>query len=296
MRWSRLLPATGAVLLLTALAQDFDSIKVERAIAKMQFAEGPSWSKEGWLVFCDVPTNRLMKFVPGEGPEVLRENSGGATGTALDSQGRLYVCEARARRVTRTDKKGKIDVIAERVGGKRLNAPNDIVVRNDNNAYFTDPAFGQQLDTRELDYFGIYHVSPKGDVEVVAKPKGRPNGVALAPSGKILYVTNSDERKVYAYDLDKNGAPANERVLISGIEGVPDGVRTDEKGNLYVAAKAVVIYSPDGKLVRDIPLTEKPSNLTFGDADLQSLYVTARASVYRLRVPIKGWAPGAGER
>jgi len=135
----------------------------------------------------------------------------------------------------------------------------------------------------------VYHVTPKGDVEVVAKPKGRPNGVALAPSGKILYVTNSDEKKVYAYDLDKNGAASGERVVVSGIEGVPDGIRTDEKGNLYVAAKGVAIYTPQGKLIRDVPLVEKPSNLTFGDADLMSLYVTARSSVYRVRVPVKGW-------
>jgi len=275
--------------LLPAVAEDFDSIKVERAVAKMLFTEGPSWSREGWLVFCDVPSNRLMKFVPGTGAEVLREDSGGATGTAFDSQGRLYVCETRNRRVTRTDKKGKVEVLVERVGGKRLNAPNDIAVRGDGHAYFTDPAFGPQMDTRELDYFGVYHVTPKGDVEVVAKPKGRPNGVALAPSGKILYVTNSDEKKVYAYDLDKNGAASGERVVVSGIEGVPDGIRTDEKGNLYVAAKGVAIYTPQGKLIRDVPLVEKPSNLTFGDADLMSLYVTARSSVYRVRVPVKGW-------
>src|SRR5262249_41585857 len=121
------------------------------------------------------------------------------------------------------------------------------------------------------------------------KPKGRPNGITLSPNGKILYVTNSDEKKVYAYDLDKNGVPSAERVLISGIEGVPDGIRTDEKGNLYIAAKGVAIYSADGKLIRQVPLNEKPSNMAFGDADMQSLYVTARTSVYRLRLPVKGW-------
>jgi gluconolactonase len=271
------------------LAQDFDDVKVERAAAKLQFTEGPAWARDGWLIFCDVPTNRIMKFVPGEGPQVYRENSNGAGGNALDAQGRLYTCEARGRRVSRTDKKGKIDVIAEKFDGKRLNAPNDIAVRHDNHVYFTDPAFGGQMDTRELNFFGVYHISPKGELEVVAKPKGRPNGIALSPSGKMLYVTNSDEKKVYAYDLDKNGVVSNERVLISGIEGIPDGVRTDEKGNLYVAAKAVAIYSPEGKLIRQVPLTEKPSNMAFGDGDMQSLYVTARTSVYRIRLPIKGW-------
>ena len=285
----RRLLSAASLLAIPVAAQDFEAVKVERAADKLHFAEGPSWSHEGWLIFCDVPTNRMMKFVPGQGTEVFRENSNGTDGTALDSQGRVYACETRARRITRTDKKGKIEVIADKFQGKKLNAPNDIVVRNDNNVYFTDPAFGPQLDSRELDFFGVYHITPKGELEVISKPKGRPNGVALAPAGKILYVTNSDDKKVYAYDLDKNGAASNERVLISSITGVPDGLRTDEKGNLYIAAKAVLIYTPQGKLIREIPLTEKPSNMAFGDTDMQSLYVTARTSLYRLRLPIKGW-------
>lgn len=287
---ARLLPAACLFAAWAPVAaQDFNELKVEKAADKLLFAEGPAWSREGWLIFCDVPSNRIMKFVPGEGAQVFREDSNGADGNAIDSQGRLYTCEARARRVTRTDKKGKIDVIADKFEGKRLNAPNDITVRHDNHAYFTNPAFGNQMDARELNFFGIYHITPKGDLELVAKPKGRPNGITLSPAGKILYVTNSDEKKVYAYDLDKNGAASNERVLVSGIEGVPDGIRTDEKGNLYVAAKAVMIYTPEGKLIRQVPLTEKPSNLAFGDGDLQSLYVTARTSLYRLRLPVKGW-------
>lgn len=290
MRFPGLVPAVFLLAIrIPASAQDFDEIKVERAADKFHFTEGPVWSHDGWLLFCDVPPNRIMKFVPGEGARIFREDSQGATGNAFDSQGRLYTCEAHARRVTRTDKKGKIDVIAEKFEGRRLNAPNDITVRHDNHVYFTDPAFGSQLDARELNFFGIYHITPKGELEIVAKPKGRPNGIALSPDGKILYVANSDEKKIYAYGLDRNGAASNERVLIAAIEGIPDGIRTDEKGNLYVAAKAVLIYTPEGKLIRQIALSEKPSNLAFGDQDMQSLYVTARTSLYRLRVPVKGW-------
>jgi gluconolactonase len=284
-----LVPVCLLALWVPASAQDFDEIKVERAAAKLHYAEGPVWSPEGWLLFCDVPSDQIMKFVPGDAPQVFREDSHGATGNALDSQGRLYTCESRTRRVTRTDRKGKIEVLADKFEGKRLNSPNDITVRHDNHVYFTDPAFGSQMDTRELNFFGVYHITPKGELEVLAKPKGRPNGIALSPGGKILYVVNSDEKKVYAYDLDKNGEASNERVVISDIEGVPDGIRTDEKGNIYVAAKAVLIYTPEGKLIRPINLSEKPSNLAFGDADLQSLYVMARTSIYRLRVPVKGW-------
>ena len=289
MTLARLLAAACLVPLAAPQSDNVFDVKVERTADKLQFAEGPVWAREGWLLFCDVPTNRLMKWVPGESPQSFRDNSNGATGNAIDSQDRIYTCEARARRVTRTDRKGKIEVLADKFQGKRLNAPNDIAVRHDNHVYFTDPAFGNQMDTRELDFFGVFHLTPKGELSVVAKPKGRPNGIALSPNGKILYVADSDDKKIWAYDLDKNGEPSSERVAISGIEGVPDGLRTDDKGNLYVAAKAVLIYSPDGKILRRIPLQEKPSNLAFGDADMQSLYVTARTSIYRLRLPFKGW-------
>jgi len=275
---------------LPALAQDFDDIKVERVAEKLSFAEGPVWQRDGLLLFCDVPSNRILKFVGGEGTSVYRENTNGTQGLAFDSQGRLFACEAHARRVTRTDKKGKVEVIAERFEGKRFNAPNDLVVRHDNHLYFTDPAFGNQMDSRDLGFFGVYHVTPKGELEIIAKPKGRPNGIALSPNGKTLYVANSDEKRIYAYDLDNKGGVSNERAFISGIEGVPDGIKTDEKGNLYVAAKSVLIYTPEGKLIRQVPIAEKPSNLAFGDADLQSLFVTARTSLFRFRLPVKGWS------
>jgi gluconolactonase len=271
-----------------AQEQEGAETKVEKVVAGLTFTEGPAWSKDGFLYFSDIPSNRILQFVPGKGLAVFRENSNGANGNALDVQGRLYTCEGHARRVTRTDRKGKVEVLAERYQGKRLNSPNDIVVRKDYNVYFTDPAFGSSEDKRDLDFYGVFRITPKGVLEVVAKPKGRPNGIALSPNGRILYVSNSDERNIYAYDLDHNGDASNERVLVSGIEGVPDGLRTDEKGNLYLAAKKVFVYSPDGKPAGEIGLAETPSNCTFGDADLQSLYVTARGSVYRIRLEVKG--------
>ena len=284
---------TGAAAILLALAvfaQDPEEsrLKVEKVVAGLTFTEGPVWSKDGFLYFSDIPSNRIMEFVPGKGIAVFREDSGGANGNTLDAQGRLYTCEGRARRVTRTDRKGKVEVLAERYDGKRLNAPNDIVVRKDGNIYFTDPAFGTSDDSRELDFYGVYRITPKGALELVAKPKGRPNGIALSPNGRVLYVSNSDERNIRAYDLDHLGAASNERVLVSGIEGVPDGLRTDEKGNLYLAAKKVFIYSHDGKQVDQIGVAETPSNCAFGDPDMQSLYVTARGAVYRFRLEVKG--------
>lgn len=269
-------------------AQDFSDVSVDRVIAGRTFAEGPVWSPEGYLIFSDIPKSKILRWTPGELPSVLREDSNGASGNAFDSQGRLYTCESHGRRVIRTDKKGKIEVLADRYQSKRLNAPNDIVVRKDGEIYFTDPAFGNQQDSRELDFYGVFHLPRKGELEVIAKPRGRPNGIAMSPNGRVLYVTNSDERNIRAYDLDKTGAASGERIVISKIEGIPDGIRTDEKGNLYVAAKRIYVYTPEGKQIGEIPIGETPSNCAFGDADLQSLYITARTSVYRVRLNVRG--------
>jgi len=282
---------TAWVLALVALplaAQDFSDVQVEKAAHGFRFTEGPAWSREGYLLFSDVPGNKIMKYVPGEGYPVFREPSNGANGNAFDAQGRLYTCESLARRVTRTDKKGHIEVLADKWEGKRLNAPNDIVVSKSGHVYFTDPAFGSQTDTRELDFYGVYHIAPKGELSAIARPAGRPNGITLSPNGRILYVANSDERNIRGYNVDRNGEVSGERTIVSGIEGVPDGIRTDEKGNLYVAAKGIQVYSPEGKLLATIPLSETPSNCAFGDSDLQTLYITARTSLYRVRLDVKG--------
>ena len=273
-----------------AAAQDFGSIQVEKVATGFTFAEGPAWSPAGFLIFSDIPENKLLQFAPGNSAKLFRENSNGANGNRFDAQGRLYTCESHSRRVTRTDKKGKLEVVAERYEGKRLNAPNDIAVRKDGDVYFTDPAFGNQQDTRELDFFGVYHISRKGELEAIAKPKGRPNGIALSPDGRRLYVGNSDERNVRVYDLDKNGAALNERTLISGIEGVPDGICVDEKGDLYVAANRIEAFTAEGRPLGQILLEETPSNCAFGDPDLGSLYITARTSLYRVRLNVKGFS------
>jgi gluconolactonase len=286
MRAARIL----ALAVLPLAAQDFSEIHVERAAHGFRFTEGPAWSREGYLLFSDIPGNRIMKHTPGRDTAVFREQSNMANGNAFDAQGRLYTCESQARRVTRTDRKGRVEVLAERWEGKRLNAPNDLVVSRNGHVYFTDPAFGSQEDARELDFYGVYHITPKGQLSVIARPAGRPNGITLSPNGRILYVANSDEHNIRAYDVDRGGEVSGERVLVSGIEGVPDGIRTDEKGNLYVAAKGVAVYTPEGVLLATIPVAEKPSNCAFGDADLQTLYITARTSVYRVRLDVKGAA------
>ncbi len=282
---------TGVVFSVSCLlvsAQDFSEIKVEQLAKGYAFTEGPAWSKDGYLIFSDTPSDRLLKWVPGHTVEVFRENAGGPSGNAFDAEGRLYTCETRARRVTRTDKKGAIEVVAEKWEGKRLNAPNDIVVSKTGHIYFTDPAFGEQSDHRELDFYGVYVVPPKAPMRLVAKAAGRPNGIALSPNGRVLYVVNSDDRNVRAYDLDKNGDASNERVLVSGIAGVPGGIRVDEKGNLFITTDGIAIYSAEGKPIHVMAVHGRPSNCAFGEPDLKTLFVTGGSVVYRIRLEMKG--------
>jgi len=278
----------AAVCLLPLAAQDFENIKIERLAQGLTYTEGPAWSKDGYLIFSDTPTGKLWKWMPGHASEVFRENAAGPSGNAFDAEGRLYTCETHSRRVTRTDRKGEVEVLAERWDGKRLNAPNDIAVSRSGHVYFTDPAFGSQQDRRELDFYGVYHIPPKGPMKLVARPAGRPNGLAFGPGGKVLYVVNTDERNVRAYDLDRNGDASNERVVVSGIAGVPGGMTVDEKGNLYVAADGIQIFTPQGKLLHAIPIKGRVSNCAFGEADGRTLVVTSGGFVYRLRMDVKG--------
>ncbi|MGB7758747.1 MAG: SMP-30/gluconolactonase/LRE family protein [Bryobacteraceae bacterium] len=282
-RWSAL--AICAPLL---QAQDSTRFQVELLAKGYTYTDGPAWSRDGFLIFSDTPADRLLRWVPGQPVAVYRENVQGPAGNAFDSQGRLYTCETRARRVTRTDRKGALEVLAERWEGRRLNAPNDIAVSRNDHAYFTDPAFGSQADRRELDFYGVYHIPPKGPLEIVAKLTGRPNGVALSPNGRVLYVTDSDNRSVLEYDLDRDGQPAGQRTLIENTGAVPDGIRVDAKGNLYVATRGIAVYSAAGQLLDTIPLDDPPSNCGFGEADGQSMFITARRNVYRVRLPVKG--------
>jgi gluconolactonase len=276
-----------AAFCLAAGAQEFPDQVLSRVGAGYRFTEGPAWSKDNYLIFSDTPHDQLLKWTPGSRVEVFRGDAHGPSGNAFDVQGRLYTCETRTRRVTRTDKNGRIETLAERWEGKRLNAPAAIAVSKSGHTYFTDPAFGYQEDHRELDFYGVYHIPPKGAMEVVAKPVGRPHGIALSPNGRVLYVSNADERNIRAYDLDRNGEASGERILVSGMAGIPGGIAVDGDGNLFVAGQGISIYSPQGQLLRTFNLPDRASSCAFGEADMKSLFVTTRASLYRLRADEK---------
>lgn len=268
-------------------AQPLDHYRVEKVVTGYRFTEGPAWSREGYMVFSDLPSQRIYKWTPGSPPEVLRDNSGRANGNAFDREGRLYSCEAGGRRVVRTGRGGHLEVLADSFEGKKLNSPNDLVLRHDSQIYFTDPAFGTADDSRELDFYGVYRIAGHDKLEAIARWKTRPNGIALSQDQKTLYVANSDERTVTAWDLDRGGAATNERVVVRGIDGAPDGIKVDGRGSIWVACRAVAVYSPQGARIKFFEVGEMPANLAF-DAVGAHAYVTARTSVYRIGQLTKG--------
>jgi gluconolactonase len=283
-------PFAVALLPLALLsAQDFSNLKLELTAKDCMYTQGPAWSAAGgYLIFSDIPSDRLLKWTPGREAEVFRADAHGPSGNAFDSHDRLYTCETRARRVTRTAKNGQIETVASEWEGKKLNAPSGIAISKSEHVYFTDPAFGEQQDHRELDFYGVYHIPPKGPMKLAAKWTTRPNGIALAPNGHTLYVSAPDEHSIRAYDLDKDGDASNERVFAAKVDGIPGGMRTDEKGNLYVAANGIQVFHPDGKLAATIPVHERPTNCAFGGADGMTFFITARGNLYRAKVDVKG--------
>ncbi len=271
------------------LSQGYSGI--ERVAGDFAFVEGPVWTRDGHLIFSDIYTSRIMQVAAGKPPSIYRNYTNAANGNAMDRSGRLYSCERDGRRVSRMEKNGTVSVIADAWEGKKLNSPNDVVVRRDGQVYFSDPASKAVLEPKELTFSGLYHVTPQGRISLITNKLPRPNGVALTPNGRTLYVADSQERKIYAYDLDSKGNASRERVLIADIEGTPDGLRVAQNGNLYVACRGIAVYTANGKRIRMIEFPETPANCAFGGSDLRTLYVTARSSVYSIRIPDGGWSP-----
>jgi gluconolactonase len=273
------------------IGDDATPYQAEKVVNNLQFADGLVWARAGFLVVAEVRQNTLLRIDSSATPKVIRDNDGGVTGVAYDEQGRLYMCESTARRVSRMDVKGKIDSLAADFEGKKFNSPNDIVVRKDGHVWFTDPAFGSAVDRRELDFYGIFHISPKGDLDVAAKWQTRPNGLALAPDGKTLYVADSDRHAIVAFDAGRNGETGAGRDVVKDIDGVPGGIRTDVDGRLYVAARGVAIYTPQGKRERTLIENERALNCAFGEGDFKSLFISARSAVYRVKLGVAGAIP-----
>lgn len=275
-----------------------ENVVLEQVAAGLGFTEGPLWCGD-YLLFSDIPRSRIGRLrMLSEGPEVttFRSPSGNSNGLTLEKNGRLIACEHGTRRVTRTEVDGSVSVLAERYEGHRLNSPNDVVVRSDGSVYFTDPSFGlgNPPKWKELPYNGVYRVAPDGKLVLLADDFDVPNGLAFSPDESVLYVNDTVRGHIRAFDVSEDGNISNGRVLIElkGEEvGRPDGMKVDQQGNVYCTGPGGIwITQPDGKCLGRVMIPEQPSNFAWSDADWQTLYITARTSIYRMRLLVPGIA------
>jgi gluconolactonase len=284
-------------------------LKAEKLAEGFLFTEGPVWVPDGYLLFSDPNANTIYRWSDSDGLSVYRTKSGysafdigeyrqpGSNGLALDRDGRLTVNEHGNRRISRIEKTGAVTVVADTFEGKRLNSPNDLVYKSDGSLYFTDPPFGLPMvfdDRRkELAFSGVYRVSG-GVTQLLARDLTGPNGLAFSPDERFLYVGNWDERRKvvmrYAVNPDGTLAPGAvfyDMTMAPGDDAL-DGVKVDRQGNVYVSGPGGLwILSPDGKHLGTLITPEHPHNFAWGD-DGRTLYVTARSTVYRLRLTASG--------
>jgi gluconolactonase len=281
---------------------------VERLATGFRWAEGPAWFGDGrYLLWSDIPNNRIMRWDEETGAVgVFRKPSNNANGNTRDRQGRLVTCEHGGRRVTRTEYDGTITVLMDRHDGKRLNSPNDVVVKSDDSIWFTDPPFGiasnyeGDASPQELPAV-VYRLDPRtGRAAVVADDMAGPNGICFSPDERRAYVVDSRStpRTIRVYDVVEDGTRlAHGRVFVdSGKDGAPDGFRCDVDGNLWAGwgmgegLDGVMVFSPEGKPIGRIALPERCANLCFGGRKRNRLFMAASQSLYSLFVNTQGVA------
>jgi gluconolactonase len=270
----------------------------EQIATGFQFTEGPVWHPDGYLIFSDIPASRTYTWRPDGTVSVFREPSGFANGLTLDRERHLIACEHGGRRVSRIDADGTVTTLADSYGGKRLNSPNDVVVKSDGTIYFTDPPYGlapphgPSVQEQEQPCNGLYRITADGALELLIDDFDRPNGLAFSADESLLYVDDSPRRHVRVFDVRPDGTLANSRVLADMDHpqpGSPDGMKIDAEGHLFVTgATGVWVFEPDGTCLGVIATPERPANCAWGDADRQTLYITARTSLYRVRTTVPG--------
>jgi gluconolactonase len=280
---------------------------IERIAGGLGFTEGPVWRGTS-LLFSDIPNKRIARWrrLP-EGPELTTFATGMSNGLTLDRQGQVVAAEHDGRRVTRVADDGTRTVLAERFEGKRLNSPNDIVVKSDGSIYFTDPPYAIQPSTpgmprpmgwwaapipgKELPCNGIYRLNPDGTLHLLVDDFALPNGLAFSPDESALYVADSAHKHIRAFDVRADGTLANSRILFempSDDPGVADGFKVDLQGNMFSTGPGGAwVYRPNGERLGRIVLPELPANLAWGE-DGSVLFLTARTSVYRLPTKTRG--------
>ncbi len=272
------------------------SATVERIATGFQFVEGPVWKESAGLLFSDIPANTVYAWTAPAGTQPYVSPSGNSNGLTLDSQGRLILTQTGLRRVARRESNGVETPLASAYGGKKLNSPNDVVVKSDGSVWFTDPPLnipnGQKA---ELTFSGIFRISLSGALQLLDSSLSQPNGICFSPDEKRLYVNNSTERVIYVWDVVQDTLISNRRRFASmNPAGYADGMKVDSLGNLFSAGPlGIWVFGPDGAVLDTILVPGQTSNCNWGDPDRRSLYITSGNSVYRIRL---AGTSGVGER
>ena len=263
------------------------------------FTEGPVWDTAGFLYISDEEQNKIYKLsLDGKKSELIA--LGDPDGSTYDREHRLIDCASVLRAIIRISPDGKYETLADRFEGKKFTSPNDVVVGPDGALYFTDPTLDLVKGERqELAFQGVFRVDSKGKVTLLTKELSQPNGLAFSPDGKKFYVDDSEQRNIRVYDFHADGSVSNGRVF--GEEpggkddGVPDGIKLDRKGNLYITGPGGIwIWDSHGRHLGTIVMPEQPANLAWGGPQLSTLYITATTSVYKLETSAKGFVPYLG--
>jgi gluconolactonase len=277
---------------MATLSDILETTSFEKAAGGFVFTEGPLWHPDGFFYFVDVRSSVLYRIAPGQAHQEVRKTVGG-NGTTFDLQGRLILCEGDGRRVTRTALDGTVTTLIDRFEGKRLNRPNDVICASDGAILFTDPSLRVPFAEREVEHAAVYRMAPDGSVGMVAAFE-YPNGLALSPDERTLYVANTRWTKyIHAIELNAAGEMVRRRIFADmssdGTNGVPDGMKVDAAGRVFCTGTGGVwVFEPDGTRIGNIETPEVCANIAFGGADLRTLLFTASTSVYTLRVKTPG--------
>ncbi|MEO0745126.1 MAG: SMP-30/gluconolactonase/LRE family protein [Pseudomonadota bacterium] len=281
--------------------------RVERLWTGARWSEGPVWFAAGrYLLWSDIPNNRMMRWDETDGSvSVYRQPSNNTNGHTVDRQGRLVSCEHLGRRVTRTEHDGSVTVIADSYEGKRLNSPNDVVVKSDGSIWFTDPSYGILMDYEgaraesEIGACHVYRVSPEGEISIAADDYLKPNGLAFSPDESLLYIADTGAthaengpRHIRRHSVAPDGTLSGGEVFADCTEGLFDGFRCDTDGRIWTsAADGVHCLDTTGKLIGKVHIPELVANVCFGGPKLNRLFICGTTSLYSVFLNVNGVSP-----
>lgn len=288
MKKETLLAATAFVTLIIGCNEQKSIVAPEAVVKKLadgfKFTEGPAVDKQGNIFFTDIPNNRIHKWSLDEKLTTFKEKTNKANGLFFYNKGNLIACVGGGRKLIAIDPKGSETVLVDKYKGKKLNSPNDLWIAPDGRIYFTDPRYGKRDDIQQ-DGEHVYCLDTSGKLIQVINDMVRPNGLVGTPDGKLLYVSDRKSGLTYVYKINADGTLTDKKLF--AVEG-SDGMTIDNQGNIYMTTEAVVVYNPMGDKIETINTPETPSNVCFGGRDRKTLFITARKSLYAVKMRVKG--------